>query len=388
MSDDKDLKRKNKIDYHRLNEAIRISHRTMKIFCILLCIACVYVALKVFQELKILKIILDILAILAPLFIGIIFAWIFNPIVSFLQKKGIKRVFSIIIVYVIFIGLLALLIGSILPILYDQIVSFAQSLPSLIQDVEGLVNRLFNRFNSIDGLDISGIENSVMSQLETFGNNLSSTLPSYIINFIGTIISGITTFVIGLIIGFFILLRSDNVGDVLIGFIPKKWRNDVSSLTSTIDGSLRNYLNGVIIDAIVIFLICSFTFSVIGLRAPLLFAIFCAITNVIPYVGPYIGAVPAVIVGFSISPTTGFLTILAIAIIQFIEGNLLQEYIMSKTTKLNPVTIIIGLLIFGHFGGILGMIISTPILSIAKQFWIFFDNKYNFFSMDKENINE
>ena len=121
---------------------------------------------------------------------------------------------------------------------------------------------------------------------------------------------------------------------------------------------------------------CGVVFSIIGLKAPLLFAIFCAITNVIPYIGPYIGAVPALIVGFSISPTVGLLTGASIIVIQFFEGNFLQEYIMSKTTKLHPVTIIIGLLIFGHFWGIIGMAISAPVIGILKIVFNFFDRKW------------
>jgi predicted PurR-regulated permease PerM len=126
-------------------------------------------------------------------------------------------------------------------------------------------------------------------------------------------------------------------------------------------------------------------FSLIGLRAPLLFALFCAITNVIPYAGPYIGAVPALIVGFATSPTIGLLTLIAIVIIQFFEGNFLQEMIMSKTTKLHPVTIISGLLIFGHFWGIFGMVISTPLLAVVKQIYLFLDEKYDFFKSDDED---
>ena len=135
----------------------------------------------------------------------------------------------------------------------------------------------------------------------------------------------------------------------------------------------------------VVFAICSVVFSLIGLRAPVLFALFCAITNVIPYVGPYIGAVPALIVGFAISPTVGLLTLIAIVIIQFVEGNFLQAMLMSKTTKLHPVTIIMGLLIFGHYWGIIGMVLSTPIIAVLKQIYLFFDEKYDFFKNDKDD---
>ena len=116
---------------------------------------------------------------------------------------------------------------------------------------------------------------------------------------------------------------------------------------------------------------------IVGLRAPLLFGLFCGITNVIPYAGPYIGGAPAVIVGFSRGPVVGVLTLISIIIIQFLEGNFLQPVIMSKTTKLHPVTIIVGLLIFGHFFGIVGMVISTPLIAVLKSITVFFLEKFN-----------
>ena len=242
------------------------------------------------------------------------------------------------------------------------------------------MDNFLDKFDRIDGIDIVTIKNNVMLEVETFGDKIVDTLPSMVIGIGKTLINGISTVGIGLIIGFFLLINSSNVGDTLTSLLPKKWRKDTKTLLVSINGSLRSYLMGVIIDAIVIFIICSLVFSLVGLRAPLLFAVFCAITNVIPYVGPYIGAVPAVIVGFSMSPTIGILTTIAIIIIQFIEGNFLQEYIMSKTTKLHPVTIITGLLVFGHFWGIVGMVISTPIIAVIKQIYLFFDEKYDFFN--------
>ncbi len=375
---------KKKINYKKLNDILKLSHKVLKVFYVLIFIVCVYVVLKICQELKVLNFILDILRILIPLFIGIIIAWLFNPFVSFLEKKGIKRVFGVIIVYILLIGIIALLVGSILPLLYDQIISFAHTIPNLVASLEDLLNSFINKFNHIDVIDIEAVKSNIIGQLDKIGKNISSSLPAYTINGIKTLFSGLSSFIIGLVIGFFLLLRSNGVGDTLIGFAPKKWRQDAYKLAETINVSLRNYVLGVIIDACVIFFICTLAFSLIGLKAPLLFAAFCAITNVIPYVGPYIGAVPALIVGFSVSPTVGILTLAAIVIIQFIEGNFLQEYIMSKTTKLHPVTIITGLLIFGYYWGILGMVVSTPIISIIKQLWLFFDDKYDFFNLRGE----
>lgn len=385
MLEEKGSKSKRGINYKKLNDILKISHNVLKIFYILIIIACVYVVLKVCQELKIFKFIIEALTILSPLFIGLAIAWLFNPFVCFLQKKGVKRGFGVVILYIVLVGALSLLVGSILPILYEQILGFAESIPSIFNSIEAILDNILGRLDHIEGLDSEEIKMKIIKHLEETSDKMSSGIVTYVVNIFKTLVSGISSFVIGLIIGFFLLLSFEKVSDSVKCFVPKKWKKDVCKLANTIDYSLRNYVIGVIIDAIVIFGICSIVFSLIGLRAPLLFAVFCAITNVIPYVGPYIGAVPAIIVGFSINPTVGLLTLVSIIIIQFLEGNFLQEYIMSKTTKLHPVTIISGLLLFGHYWGIVGMILSTPIIAVGKQLWLFFDEKYDFFNNGGKN---
>jgi len=199
---------------------------------------------------------------------------------------------------------------------------------------------------------------------------------------ISVIISSIGTFIIGMVIGFYLLLSCDNLSTSIIDFIPRRFRKNVKKLTRNINQALRNYVNGALIDALVVFLVSSTAFAIIGLKAPLLFGLFCGMMNVIPYAGPYIGGTPAVIVGFSQGIGVGIAILISIIIIQMVEGNVLQTLIISKTTKLNPVVIIIGLLIFGHFFGIIGMLLSTPIISVIKVIITYFDDKYDILNFE------
>lgn len=385
MKEEKEIKGNNKLNYRKLNQVLKVSHRVLKILYFLAIIACIFTVIIVAKELKILAFILSVLKVLSPLFIGLVIAWLFDPVVTFFKKKGIKRIFSVIIIYALLLGAIALIVGNIIPILYDQIISFAKSIPTIFKSIESMLDNVLDKLKGVDGVDVEGIKSNITKQLENASSGLSDSISTSVISFFKGLVSGVTNFVVGLVIGFFFLLSFDNVGDTLIAYVPKKSRKDVGKLVDSINGSLRNYVIGVIIDATIVFGICSLAFGLIGLRAPLLFALFCAITNVIPYVGPYIGAVPALIVGFSISPTVGFFTLIAIVIIQFFEGNFLQETIMSKTTKLHPVTIIMGLLIFGHYWGIIGMVISTPLIAVIKQIYLFFDEKYDFFKTDDDD---
>ena len=188
---------------------------------------------------------------------------------------------------------------------------------------------------------------------------------------------------IGLIIGFFLLVSCENVTETLLAYLPKRYRHDTKGLIYEINNSLRRFVKGALFDSTIIFVISSLGLWLVGLKAPMLFGLFCGLTNIIPYAGPYIGGAPAVIVGFSQSPTIGLLVLGVIVVIQFIEGNFFQPIIMSKSTKLHPVTIISGLLLFGHFWGIIGMFISTPIIGVIKSVFIYFDEKYEFFNYEK-----
>ena len=205
MADEKEVKVKSKINYRKINDILKLSHKVLKVFYILMLIVGIYVILKVFQELNVFKIILDILGIIAPLFVGLIVAWLFNPIVSFLQKKGVKRVFGTIFVYLILLGIIGLILGTLLPILYDQIVNFASSIPNLLRNVEGFLDNFLDKFDRIDGIDIVTIKNNVLLEVETFGDKIVDTLPSMVIGIGKTLINGISTVGIGLVIGFFLL---------------------------------------------------------------------------------------------------------------------------------------------------------------------------------------
>ena len=137
-------------------------------------------------------------------------------------------------------------------------------------------------------------------------------------------------------------------------------------MSKRLDNTLRRYVSGLLLIMFLVFITQSIGFALAGLPAPLIFALFCAITDVIPYFGPYIGGIPAVIVGFTISPLVGIFAIIAILIVQNLENHFYQPLIMGHAMELHPVIIIVGLLFFGHYLGLVGMIFATPILACIK----------------------
>lgn len=371
------------VDTKNLNDVINLSKRILKIMYGLFLILAIYVALKLFKELNLKATLLVILKILTPLFIGVAVAWLFDPFVKKLKKKGIKRSIGATIAYVIFIAVLAIIIGSIIPILIEQINDFAKSLPSVFDSIKNWMNDIFEKLNNIEGFDATSMKDEVFKKIEDIGIGLTSSLPELLINTVKSFFSGIGTFLIGLIIGFYLLVGFDNANELMITWLPKKMQNDARDLLNEVNTSFRRFIKGAFYDCSLVFIVTSLGFMLVGLKGAILFGLFCGITNIIPYAGPYIGGAPAVIVGFSQGPLTGLLTLLVVFIVQFLEGNLLQPVIMSKTTKLHPVTIMVGLLIFGHFFGIVGMVLSTPLIAAIKIIIIYFIEKYELLNYQK-----
>jgi predicted PurR-regulated permease PerM len=375
--------KKEKLDMEKLNDVISISRIILKIFNVLLIIIGLYIITKLFKELHIKENIIDILKIISPLFIGFFLAWLFDPFVSWMQRKGIRRTIGAALVYIVFLSIIGIILGSLIPVLIEQINDFVKIIPDVFDNIKLWINSTFNKFDNIKNLDIDTVKQNIFNNLEQFGSDLTSNLPDMIIIFIKGLFSGVGNFVVGLIIGFFLLINFNNASDSVVTLFPKKFQNSIRDIFNEINTSFRRFINGALLDCTLIFVLSSICFVIAGLRAPLLFGLFCGLTNIIPYAGPYIGGIPAVIVGFSQGTSVGVITLISIVVIQFLEGNFLQPLIMSKSTKLHPVTVIIGLLIFGHFFGIIGMAISTPIIGALKAIFLFFDEKYGILNYDK-----
>ena len=369
-----------KIDEKELNGVIHLSNKILRILYIVIIILGIYGLTVITKELKVGKFLLEMLKIVAPLFIGLLIAWLFNPLINKLQKKGLNRTLGSILIYIIGIGIIILIISLITPMLINQLNDFIKNIPSIITTIKIWIDGLFSK---IGGVNTVTIKSKIFVKIEQYAYGLSETFPSTSLNVLKSLFSGLSTFVVGLIIGFFLLISFDNVNN-LFAFLPKKLKKDTDEIFTSIDNSLRKFIEGTLILSTIVFLASSLGFLIADLKYPLLFGLFCGITNVIPFIGPYLGGAPAVIVGFSQGPLVGIGVLITIIIVQFIEGNLLQPIVMSKTMKLHPVSIILGLLVFGHFWGIIGMIVATPIVAVIKIIFNYIDKKYKLIDKNKD----
>lgn len=369
-------KKKKEINIDNVNEVVSLTSKILHLFYITMIIACIFVVTILIKEWGILTFLLSFLKVLAPLFIGFVIAWLFNPLVKKLETKNVPRMAAAIIVYVIFLLIFAIFLRVLVPTIYVQVNELIGNLPAIFGEVKDTLNDFFLRFRDIEGLDMKTVQMNVMSTMETKLSEFTTTFPATLLNIIVNFFSSMVTIGLGLFIGLYMLFDFDAISKHFLNMLPRKRQFEAQVLLNNIGAEVRKSVNGTLLVATMVFVCDSIGFAIVGLQSPLLFGLFCGITDLIPYVGPYIGGAVAVIIGFSQNTFIGIMTLIICIVVQCVENFILQPIVMSKTMKLHPVTIMIGLLVFSHFFGIIGMILATPCLALLKVIWEFLGSKY------------
>lgn len=370
--------KKDKINTEELNEVIGLSKKILNVLYFVLIGIIVISGIILIKYLGVLKFLIGILKVISPLFIGFIIAWLFNPIVNKLKEKCISKIASAIIVYLAFLVCLILFIRVFIPVLYNQVNDLVAAVPSIFSKIEIFVNDFIKQFN-LEQFNLVNLKDNVMNGIETRLFDFMNNLPNIVINLVVSLFSGLGIFLMGLVVGLYMLFDFESITKHLLKLFPKKNRYEVETLITNIGKEVRKTVNGTLLVASMVFVTDSIGFTIVGLKAPVLFGLFCGLTDLIPYIGPYIGGAAAVIVGFSQGNVIGISVLIICIIVQLVESYILQPVVMSKAMQLHPVTIIVGLLIFGYFFGIIGMVFATPCLALLKVLWRFVQNKYGLF---------
>lgn len=369
-------KRKDKeVDISSLNDILSTGKKLIQIGYIMAIIALVLLVTYLVKEWHALRFVGEFLAVISPIFIGLIIAWLLDPLVKILQGKKVPRILACILVYLLFIAILFLIVALLIPALGSQVKDFIGNIPDLVNDFKQFFNGIIADLTRTFDYDFSSVKDHLYHTIETFGVNLSTRIPDMAISFVSGIVSGGVSFFLGLMIGFYMLFDFDKLNRSFISFLPRGWRKGASELSVRLNESLRSYVQGVLLVMTLVFITQAIGLTISGLQAPLVFAFFCALTDIIPYFGPYIGAVPILLVGFMTDPIVGICCTISIIVVQLLENNFYQPLIMGHTMKLHPVTIMLGLLLFQHFFGIIGMIVATPVIAALKIIVTFIDEK-------------
>ncbi|PLS17129.1 AI-2E family transporter [Bacillus sp. M6-12] len=302
----------------------------------------------------------------APIVLAGVLYYLIRPLVNFLSKY-IPRSLSILMIYLVIIGLAIALVFVIGPPLQKQVSSLVENTPGYVSKVRDLAvdlseNEYVDRFQENDNFSIADLTerltNTVNKFLKTVGNNLLS--------FISTLTGILVLLVLIPFILFYMLKDGEKLPDRILNFVPAAHREEGRKVLGDMDKALSSYIQGQILVSLLVGILIYIGYLIIGLDYSLVLAFISLLTNVIPFVGPFIGLIPALVVGFLDSPMTGVWVIVVVLIVQQLEGNLISPQIMGRQLDVHPLTIILLLMVAGSLAGLLGLLLAVPTYAVSK----------------------
>lgn len=303
--------------------------------------------------------------VLIPFLVSLVITYVLQPVVEMLVHRRVPRGIAILVIYFTFVVAVAVAVLQAIPIVSFQITQLTQHLPSLIQQADGWMTALTSHKRYLPDALRLGVENA-LSQLER-------NAASYIANLFNMLSSTVNAIFVAFVIPFvvFYMLKDARVmGRAMVHLFPIKYHQEVKKIISGIDETLGSYVRGQLLVMVSVGILTYVGFLIIRMPYAFLLSLFLGMMDIIPYLGPFIGAAPAVILAFSVGPQMVLKVLLVNVIVQQLEGNLLSPAIMGRTLHLHPLAIVASVLIGGEVGGIFGMVCAVPLLAVAKVTWM------------------
>jgi len=307
--------------------------------------------LKVLAVLLVLSFIYMVWDIIVLLFVSLVFAASLGPAIDWLENKKLPRPIGILIIYAAVVLVFSLAVALIIPPITDQIDQLASSFPAYYE-------RLISSFGDLSlKTDLS---QTLQQNLQSVGNTLSGYTTS-VFNTISGIFGGVFTFLMVLVLTFYFSVEKNGLRHFVTSVTPLKYHKYVMNIFEQIQDKLGLWLRGQLLLSAIIFIITWIGLLILGIKYSLVLALIAGITEVIPFVGPIIGAVPAVLLAFLQSPVKGLLVIGLYLVIQQMENHIIVPKVMQKTVGLNPIVVIVVILLGAKLAGVLGALLSIPV---------------------------
>ncbi|GIM44659.1 UPF0118 membrane protein YrrI [Collibacillus ludicampi] len=299
--------------------------------------------------------------VLTPFLIAMIISYMLNPIVTKLVKRGVPRGASILIIYVIFFAGVTVVLVNTLPRFIEQVKDFVESLPELIQRVDRWLDQLADGTRSLPPAVRIAVENNL--------DSLQRAITEATGNFLSMLGKSVEQVLIAFVVPFlvFYMLKDLKIMEkTVIALLPVRYRRESIQLLKSIDDALGNYIRGQLLVMLAVGLLVYAGYLIIGMPYPLMLAMIVAVTNIIPYVGPFIGLAPALILALTVTPAMVIKVLVINMIVQQLEGNIISPQIVGRSLNLHPLLIILSLLFGGEIGGVMGLILAVPFVAVVK----------------------
>lgn len=298
-------------------------------------------------------------AILSPFIIAIIISYVLNPIVKMLGGRKVPRTVAVLLIYAVFLTSLSVILMNVIPMFVEQLEELGEHLPELTLHTQQLMTRWDNSI--LPGSIRMGMNNwffqfeqRMAASISTFLNNIGTT--------IGVVFNA---FIVPFLI-FYMLKDFEAFERLILRYLPRSRRKSIVTLLKEIDEALGNYVRGQLLVCVIIGVLAYIGYMIIGMPFALLLAGVVAVCNIIPYLGPFLGAAPAMIMATTISWKMVLMVFLVNMICQLIESNVISPQVVGKTLHLHPMLIIFALLVGGEIGGIPGLVLAVPLFAVGK----------------------
>lgn len=291
--------------------------------------------------------------------VSLLLASLIDPFADWFSKRNIPRALSVVIVYVVLIGVLAVISVGLIPIIVDQFGQLTSNLSGYSKNVTETISR-FQTFSVQHGFQ-QNLEESLSSLQKGISESFGSVFTT-----VKGIFGGLATLFIILVLTFYMVAEGDKMQKYFKSLAPAEYQPFLADLMKKMQIKIGAWLRGQLILGVVVGLSVYIGLLIIGVKYALLLGLIAGLFEIVPYVGPIFSTIPAAIIGFAHSPITGIAVLLLFWIVQQLENHILVPNIMQKVTGLNPVVSIIALLVGIKVGGIIGAIFAIPIATIIS----------------------
>lgn len=302
-----------------------------------------------------------------PIILAGILYYLMNPTVDYLERKGIKRIYSIFGLFILVVGLIVWGVVVIIPKIQEQSMSFADNLPSYLTIIENKVNEILS----------DPIFSQVQEQIEASNEKLISSLTDIVQNLsrstiqnLGSFFGAVATIVLAVItmpfILFYLLKDGRKLAPYFVKFLPTKMRQPSLVVLKEMNDQVSSYIRGQLTVAFAVAVMFMIGFSIIGLDYAITLGIAAGFLNLIPYLGSFLAMIPAVFLGIVGGPVLLIQVLIVFVIEQTIEGRLISPLVLGNELSIHPVTILLVLLTSGKLFGLVGVILGIPVYAAAK----------------------
>lgn len=310
----------------------------------------------VFLLLVFLYIIQDILIVL---FGAIIFSATISPWIDTFQRKGVPRFMGLIVIYLIFFTILSLAIGLLIPPIVTEINQIAKELPFYYQKISSFF---------VTWQETPAPVEDIQKILISLGVDLSRAAQANIFDIFRGAFGGFFSFILLLVLIFYMTLKEQTILKFFQQILPVRFHAQVFSLITRIQRKIGFWLKGQLFLCLIIGFLSFIGLFILGVNYALILALIAGITEIVPFIGPIIGAIPAVLLAFIQSPIKAVFVIILYIIIQQLENQIIVPRVMKKALGLNPIIVILVILIGGRLAGILGALVALPAATAASVF--------------------